>query len=164
MNQQISFDEVPAVPAGKVRIANYGTVPVHHMAQHEVIAKAETTQGHIATFGYQTRGYNIAGSALRWDEARWSVRIAISDEIHGKTFSDTPEGEDKARAYFAEITDPAAVAKARIERAEMDAICAAIQAEKDAENRKAYLECCAERGLNPNTKKARNTFRWYRGG
>lgn len=163
MTQQISFAEVSAVPAGKVRIAEYGQVPAHQMSEHEDIAQAETTEGRVATFGYQTRGYNIAGSALRWDEASWFVRVTIDGASHGQNFNDTPEGEDKARALFAAWTDAAKVAAAKIERAEVARRCAVIQAEQDEKDRNAYLAACAERGLNPNTKKARNVFRWYRG-
>ena len=143
------------------RCIEYGAVPEGGMAQRQVIATAETVSGHIATFAYWTKGYRCAGSMARLDDANWSVTVEIGGATHGQSFRDTDEGEAKARAFFAKWTDQVAVASARIERAEAAAKCAEIDAERAIERKAWFLEMCRTYNLKPNTKRARDRFRYY---
>ena len=166
MSQQISRFDVPEGPVGQVRLLD-GVVPPGMGRDRDVISFAPGVMWGFpdVVFAYETRGYANAGSCARWQEARWSVSyfVQADNTTQGQSFADTPEGEAEARALYAKWTNPAAVAQARKDRA-ADAIrCAAIQVERDAESRVAYLAACAERGMNPATKKARSTFRWFRG-
>lgn len=99
-------DAVTPVPDGMVRIANCGTYDRALNADY-----TEVAQGIGAIHGFPrvrfyhtTRGYVIAGSAMRWDEAQWHVNWTAHDGgIHGRRFLEANESE--ARAYFAELTD-----------------------------------------------------------
>ena len=165
MTQQVSRLDVSEVPPGMVRLAKYGTIPAGQWRDRELISFAPGVMYGFpdVSFAYETRGYTCAGSMARWQEAHWSVSYQAGNTVQGQSFADTPEGEAKARALYAKWTDPALVAQARQDSATDAVKCAAFKAEQDAEARVSYLAACAERGLNPATKKARNTFQWFRG-
>jgi hypothetical protein len=112
---------MPAVPAGMVRLAEYGRHDPALDADHTLIDQATgALHGYpLVRFQHITRGYVIAGSMMRWDEACWSVTYTVHDGgIHGKRFRE--DDEASARAYFAKITDPTEVSRMR-QRAAMEA-------------------------------------------
>lgn len=109
-------DTMPTVPPGKVRIADCGTYPRELDADRTVIEKAigALHSYPTVTLAHITRGYVIAGSCMRWNEAVWSVSYTVPDGgIHGKLFRG--DDEASAREYFAKLTNPEAVAARRTE-------------------------------------------------
>lgn len=116
-------DSYPPVPAGMVRLANCGSYDRALDSEHTVLAQAVGALHRFPTvyLQYQTRGFNIAGSQMRWDEASWGVLYYPGDGTrHGQRFSADAEGEAKARALFAKWTDPQAVSAKRQEEAMLE--------------------------------------------
>jgi hypothetical protein len=109
-------NEVPPVPAGMVRLAEYGSYPPEHDAIYTKVADAVGAihSYPTVTLRHVTRGYVPAGSCARWDEARWCVTYCMPDgSRHGQSFLECDE--DKARTYFEKITNPIAVSARRQE-------------------------------------------------
>lgn len=114
MSNEHTRDTMPAVPDGMVRIANCGTYDRSLNADYTDVAHAIGALHGFPTVRlfHTTRGYVVAGSAMRWDEAQWHVNWTASDGgIHGRRFLEANESE--ARAYFAEITDAQKVSAMR---------------------------------------------------
>lgn len=128
-------DSMPAVPANMVRIATAGMYDRSLDADRTIHAQAiGALHGYpLVTLSYVTRGYVPAGSAMRWDEARWRVTYTVSDGgIHGKSFLEGNEAE--ARAYFAALTDSQAVSARRQEDAMLEeTVYAPARAQRAAE-------------------------------
>lgn len=104
------YPHIPPAPAGKVRLAEYGEaettnarakVTLHGAGRMRVGHSARTVP---CTLRHITRGYVPAGSVMRFDEARWSVTFEDYGATHGRSFSNTPQGEQDARALFAKWT------------------------------------------------------------
>jgi hypothetical protein len=101
-------DTFPRAPEGRVMLAEYGECPEHLLGEWKIIAASP-----IKPWGYgayvtalqlrhSTRGFVVAGSCLRWDEARWSVRFTDGRGcVQGRNWRDDAEGEAAARALFA---------------------------------------------------------------
>lgn len=100
------FASRPPVPAGKVRLAEYGTVPDSEYVVTTVLAAAPlASRPHLQLeLQHLTRGWALAGASLRWDEEQFAVRFRHTDgTIHGRRFK--PENEADARALFAAWTN-----------------------------------------------------------
>jgi hypothetical protein len=114
-------DTMPPVPAGMVRIADCGTYDRALDADTTPIAQA-TGALHgfpMVRLYHVTRGYVVAGSAMRWDEARWYVNWYAADgSRHGRAFAEAYEAA--ACTYFAEITDPQRVSAMRQQAAQRE--------------------------------------------
>lgn len=114
-------DAVPPVPAGKVMVAVPGSYDRALNAEVTVVASAVGCMHGFPTvrLEYSTRGFEIAGSMMRWTEARWSVLWTAQDGgIHGRNFAESNEAG--ARAYFAQVTDPQEVSRRRQEEARLE--------------------------------------------
>ncbi len=112
-------DAMVTVPAGKVRLAECGTYSRELNATRTKIAEAigAVHSYPMVTFCHETRGYVIAGSCMRWQEANWSVLYWLQDGTrHGRRFLD----EADAREYFAKLTDHEAVSRRRQEDAMLE--------------------------------------------
>jgi len=128
-------ETMPPVPPGMVRLANYGTITPGLYAD---ITPLEQGTGDlhgcpIVRLQHITRGYVVAGSCCRWDEACWSVQWDdnSNNTTHGKRFK--IEHEAEARAYYAKLTDPQAVSARRQHDAMMeDTVYAPARAERAA--------------------------------
>ena len=122
MTDAFTRDTMPAMPAGMVRTANYGTFDRSLYADTTPLEQA-TGNLHsypIVRLQHITRGFVIAGSCCRWDEACWSVQWTdtSNNTTHGQRFK--IEHEAEARAYFAKLTDPQAVSARRQHDAMME--------------------------------------------
>lgn len=129
-------NEIPQVPAGKVRLAEWGSVPRDLMVEATLIAQAPGImhRGPMVRLMHKTRGYAPAGSVMRWDEARWAVLWEPGDGTqHGRNFPETDEGEAEARALFAKWTDPQEVSQRRQQEAEADDFYREVRAQRAAE-------------------------------
>jgi hypothetical protein len=114
-------DTMPAVPDGQVMLANCGTYPRElDMESTEAARAIAAVRGYpVAVLAYETRGYTLAGSCMRWQEAQWSVLFWLQDGTrHGQRF--LPDNETGARAYFAKLTDPQKVSAMRQHDAMME--------------------------------------------
>lgn len=110
-------DAVPPVEPGKVRFASPGSYPRCLNADYTPIASATgAIHGYpTVTLRHITRGFVVAGSMMRWQEARWSVTFDQGGATHGRSFTESDEAA--ARAYFAEITNYEAVSRMRQQQA-----------------------------------------------
>ena len=86
----------PEVPEGKVRLAEYGSgVP---MAPRTLLAQVEY-DGRTYGLTEVGRGFEIAGSCLRFTERKYVVGF-WDQAFHGRSFRE----ESAARAWLVEIT------------------------------------------------------------
>lgn len=141
-------EKVPPVPDGRARLAEYGTTNREHRVEQTTLAQAPgVMHGHpTVRLVHMTRGWQIAGSMLRWDMARYSVLWTENDSsIHGRNFAETPEGEAEARALFVKWTDAQEVSRRRQQAAqradeerEERAACEALAREVKIEAAKTY--------------------------
>lgn len=123
MEGQFTRDSFPATPAGKVQLAYCGTYDAALNGETTVLAQAAGKMHGFPTVRlvFTTRGFAIAGSMMRWDEASWGVVYEPGDGTkQGRRFKPTEEGEAEARALFANWTDPQAVSAARQEAARLE--------------------------------------------
>jgi hypothetical protein len=92
------------IPAGKVLVAEYGTVEGERFAKSEVLATK------LAGFRGKTEyrleavsaGWQIAGSMLRWDNGFFAVRFEDGNSRHGrgfKTYEEAITAFDKVQSY-----------------------------------------------------------------
>jgi len=112
---------MPAVPAGMMRLTEYGRSDPSLLAGCTFLGSAPGAMHGFPSVSlcHWTRGYVVAGSALRWDEACWRVSFTVADGgEHGRRFAEGDE--DAARAYFAELTDGAKVSAMRQAAAQRD--------------------------------------------
>jgi hypothetical protein len=93
---------MPAVPAGKVRLCEYNDCDARLLGVVTMLARGEAVNCHgirkPMQLDHVTRGYQIAGSCLRWqDREVWRVRVWQNDgTTHGQAF----KTELEARALF----------------------------------------------------------------
>jgi hypothetical protein len=105
-------DDMPPVPPGKVRLCEWRDVRQDMMRTITPLATgvAAVHRYPTATLAHETRGWADAGSCARWQEAHFSVLYWMEDGTrHGMRF----QSEDKAREYFAKLTDTAKVSAMR---------------------------------------------------
>lgn len=156
MAERFTRDTFPATPAGMVQIAYCGSYDPALDGETTVLEQAPgIMHGHpTVRLVFTTRGYALAGSMMRWDEASWGVLYEPGDGTrHGQRFLPTEEGEAKARALFAKWTDPQEVSRRRQEAARLEEeVYAPARAKRAAE-----LE--AERARERERKNALARFR-----
>lgn len=114
-------DAVPPVPAGKVMVAVPGSYDRALNAEVTVVASAVGCMHGFPTvrLEYSTRGFEIAGSMMRWTEAYWAVRHNTYDgRVEGWRFK--ADDEAGARKAFASVTDPEKVSRRRQEEARLE--------------------------------------------
>lgn len=89
-----TLEEWPLVPAGKVRLAEPGD-PVP-MARKTLLE----TRGSGHTLTEVSRGFEIAGSALRWTERKYVVGRWICDAFHGRSFRELRDAEHELELRY----------------------------------------------------------------
>ena len=158
-------ETMPVVPLGKVRLTEAGDVGDDMMRSVTLIREAPGAihRNVPVRLVSETRGYTIAGSCLRWQEAHYSVLFELDGATYGQQYSFTEAGLQQANAHYVRLTHPDTVKSYNEINEKILIACAKVNACQQQESRKNFIALCKKSGLNPWTKKARQTFRWYRG-